>query len=61
MAVDFHLLQDHLGFTAEGFAAGGAQVLLEHQPVRRDRRCVTAPDRLGGKSNINSPRRDKLL
>lgn len=33
MALDPHVVQDHLGIAIEGLAAGGAQVLLKHWPV----------------------------
>lgn len=33
VAVDLHVIQDHLGITHEGLTAGGAQVLLQHGPI----------------------------
>lgn len=35
MAVDLHVVQDHLGLSSEGFTADSAQIFLMHSPVRR--------------------------
>lgn len=40
MAVEFNVVQDHLGFSSEGLMAVGTQVLLQHRPVSNTHQLV---------------------
>ena len=35
VAVDLHVIQDHLGVTSEGLTAVAAQVFLKHRSIER--------------------------